>query len=105
MATTETIDGEVVDDQAVGENPDQEEAVLFDFGNKAVVDLTTEQSLVRERIQKHEEQLVHDEMDLFEAKLLGKDTAALEEQIRLRYALVQRYVVAFNTRYGGSENA
>lgn len=122
MAEHEVIDGAVVEAQEPQESeytsvpqdtpepsenmtdPDQPEVPRWAFGQKAVLTSEQEQQVVRNRIAAHEEAIANDELLLWEARLLGRDDTEIVKRINLTYALVQRYVDAFNESYGGNEN-
>ncbi|QZE10824.1 hypothetical protein SEA_CHISANAKITSUNE_55 [Gordonia phage ChisanaKitsune] len=102
------IDGELTEEnteeaKVIGESVTPEEPG-FVFGTKAILTSEQEQEIVKRRIQAHEEAIATDELLLWESKLLGRDTAEIEQRIGLTYGLVNRYVNAFNERYGGNEN-
>lgn len=113
MAEHDVIDGTVEDDapdtltevpEENIQNPDQPEVPTWAFGQKAVLTKDQEMQVVRNRIAAHEEALATDELLLWEARLLGQDETAIVARINTTYALVQKYVNAFNVIYGGNEN-
>lgn len=105
---TDVIDGTVEDVEADDAQPEEQQAEppTLRFGAKAILTADEESELVRERIKEHEAAITKDELALFEAEAFGNEEQinALNARIHNSYALVQRYVAAYNARYGGNEN-
>lgn len=95
-----TIDGEVISE--FGEEAQEEQKLPgFDFAPRFV---QTRESLVEtitERIRKHEQQLTEEELELWETKLQGLDTSALETTIARRRELIACYAHSYNEFFEG----
>lgn len=111
---TDVIDGEIAEDITDADvaqdgftedgAEDAPELPQLAFGGKAVLTADDERQIVAERIKEHEAAIARDELVLFEAEILGQPQDEVKARIATSYELVQRYIVAYNARYGGSEN-
>lgn len=72
------------------------------FGDKVILNREQEAEAFRARIKDHEAALVVDELQLFEAELIGQSAAAetLRKRIATTYTLVNTLAQAYNARYG-----
>lgn len=110
------IDGEVVPEEVAeepqGMGPDQQEqeqpevrATMFGFSDRVIQDRASIQKQVQERIRKHEEFLTEEELELWELRLTGHPTDALEEKIKNRRTLIAVYAQEHNTFFEQSASS
>ena len=93
-----TIDGEVVENEAPQEVPQR---LGFDFADRFVQQPSEVQAKVQARIKMHEEQLTEEELELWEIRIQAADPTALEQRIAGRRALIQIYVSEYNLHFEG----
>ena len=101
----EVLDAEVVGEPETVETPTEPAIPAFDFAPRVVQTADQLRAKVQERIKAHEELLSEEELNLWEVRVTGGDTTAIETAIRNRKTLIAVYVESHNNYFENNQEA